>query len=59
MYKEEKSIFDLVEGMTVVDPKDLADFRRAMAEEVIPEIVKVVEERRVAAAESCHCQLKC
>jgi hypothetical protein len=30
-----------------------------MTDEVIPEIVKVVEERRMLAAESRHWQLKC
>lgn len=58
MNKEEKSVFDLVEGMTAVDPNQLADFQRAMTEEIIPEIVRVVEERRAAAAETYHCQLR-
>jgi hypothetical protein len=30
-----------------------------MTDEVIPEIVKIVEERRLKAAESRHWQLKC
>jgi hypothetical protein len=57
--KEDKGIFDLVEGLTAVDPAALADFKQEMTQEVIPEIVKVVEERRVLAAESRHWQLKC
>lgn len=42
-----------------VDLKALDDFRSAMIKEVIPEIVRVVEERRLGAAQSRHCQLKC
>ncbi len=57
--KEEKGVFDLIEGLTQVDPSALEDFMQAMTEEVIPEIVRVVEERRVLAAESRHWQLKC
>ena len=45
-------MFEAIEGLTQVDPNALADFQRAMTEEVIPEIVKVVEERRMSAAES-------
>lgn len=56
---DKKSVFDLIEGLTKVDPEALADFKRAMTEDVIPEIVKVVEERRLQAAESRHWQLKC
>lgn len=56
---EDKGVFDLVEGLTSVDPKALADFKQEMTQEVIPEIVKVVEERRMLAAESRHWQLKC
>jgi hypothetical protein len=57
--EEDKSVFDLIEGLTSVDPKALADFKQEMTQEVIPEIVKVVEERRMLAAESRHWQLKC
>lgn len=59
MDRKEKNIFDLIEGFEAVDPEALADFKRAMTDEVIPEIVEVVEERRLAAAESRHWQLKC
>lgn len=59
MDNKEKSVFDDVEGLTPIDPNAFADFKRAMTEEVIPEIVRVVEERRLAAAESRHWQLKC
>jgi len=57
--QEDKGVFDLIEGLTPVDPGGLADFKQAMTQEVIPEIVKVVEERRLLAAESRHWQLKC
>jgi len=56
---EDKKVFDLIEGLTAVDPKALADFKQEMTQEVIPDIVKVVEERRLLAAESRHWQLKC
>ncbi len=59
MDNEEKGVFDLIDGLTAVNLEALADFKRAMTEEVIPEIVRVVEERRLAAAESRHWQLKC
>lgn len=56
---EKQGVFELVQGLTGVDPQQLAEFKRAMTEEVIPEIVKVVEERRLQAAESRQWQLKC
>ena len=56
---EDKKVFDLIEGLTPIDPKALAEFKQEMTQEVIPEIVKVVEERRMLAAESRHWQLKC
>ena len=55
---EDKKVFDLIEGLTPIDPKALADFKQEMTQEVIPEIVKVVDERRMLAAESRHWQLK-
>ncbi len=58
MDRKETDVFDVIEGLTTVDPNALADFERAMTEEVIPEIIKVVEERRMLAAESRRWQLK-
>jgi hypothetical protein len=57
--KKEGDVFQAIEGLQPVDPNALADFKRAMTEDVVPEIVKVVEERRMLAAESRHWQLKC
>lgn len=57
--KKEGNAFESIEGLTPVDPKALADFQREMNEQVIPEIVKVVQDRRMLAAESRHWQLKC
>lgn len=57
--KDEKDIFDIIEGLTPVDPAVFESFKQAMTQDVIPEIVRVVEERRMRAAESRHCQLKC
>lgn len=59
MDKEKDSIFDLIEDLKPVDPQTIAEFERAMDDEVIPEIVRVVEERRMLAAESRRRQLKC
>ena len=47
-------IFLLIEGLKPVEPSVLAEFRRAMNEEVIPEIVKTVRERERLARESRH-----
>jgi len=57
--KEAKSVFELIDGFTPVDPQKLKDFEKAMTEEVIPEIVEIIEERRLKAAESRNWQLKC
>lgn len=59
MDKKEDSIFALIEGLTPVDPTQLTEFQQAMNDEVIPEIVRVVEERRLLAVESRNRQLKC
>lgn len=52
-------VFELIKGLKKVYPAQLAEFRRAMAEDVIPEIAKVVETRRLKAAENRARQLKC
>ena len=57
--RDEKGVFDLIQGLTEVDPKALEDYLLAMKRDVIPEIVRVVDERRTLAAESRHWQLKC
>jgi hypothetical protein len=57
--KEEGDVFDLIEGLTSVDPEDLSGFEEAMSEEVIPKTVKIVEKRRMLAAKNRHWQLKC
>jgi hypothetical protein len=57
--RDTKGVFDLIEGLKQVDPRALEDFEHAMKDEVIPEIVKIVDERRLKAAESRHWQLKC
>lgn len=56
--KPTNSVFETVEGLTLVDPEVFKDFQQAMTEEVIPEIVKVIEERRLLAAHTRHQQLK-
>ena len=58
--KDEKgrSFLDQIEGSRKVDPEQLAEFRKAMIEDVIPEIVKVVEDRQLRAAETRQRKLK-
>lgn len=56
--EKENSIFEQIEGLEHVDPEALEDFKRAMTEEVIPEIVRVVEERRKRAAETRQRKIK-
>lgn len=56
--KQAKGVFELIEGLEPVDPQVIEEFKQAMTERVIPEIVKIVEERRLKAAESRQWQLK-
>ncbi len=56
---KESKLLDKIDGVTRVDPQQFKAFERLMTEEVIPEIVKVVEERRLLAAQSREWQLKC
>ena len=56
---QENKVLDNIEGLTEIDPKKLEDFKKHMTEKVIPEVVEVVEERRLRAAESRLWQLKC
>ncbi len=49
---KKESIFDKIEGLTKVDPEALAEYEKEMTEKVIPEIVQIVEERRMLAVES-------
>jgi hypothetical protein len=58
MDKKEEDISEVLRGLTPINPKDLEDFRIEMADNVIPEILRVVEERRILAAESRQKQLK-
>ena len=53
-----KSVFEIVEGLTPVDPQVVKDFQQAMNEQVIPEIVQIIEERRLLAAQTRHLQIK-
>ena len=59
MDKKDKDISELIQGLEPVDPKELEAFRREMTDNVIPKIVRKVEERRELAAESRRWQLKC
>jgi hypothetical protein len=52
-------VFELIKGLKEVDPAQLAEFRKAMTEDVIPEIARIVETRRLKAAENRARQLKC
>ena len=46
MSKPNDEVSEIIMGLTAVDPQDLEEFMRAMTEEVIPEIVRAIEERR-------------
>ncbi len=56
--KEAKGVFELIDGLKSVDPQKLKDFETTMRDEVIPEIVEIIEERKLKAAESRNWQLK-
>ena len=45
--KETKDPLQHISGLTMVDASSLDEFRKTMTEEVIPEIVKAVEGRRL------------
>lgn len=52
-------VFDEIEGLTSVEADDIKEFEVAMNEQVIPEIVEVVEKRRMLAGKTRHWHLKC
>ena len=55
--REEPS--SIIGGLSPIPEGDVAAFKEEMANNVIPEIVKVVEERRALASESRQRPLKC
>ena len=57
--KKAADVFESIDGLKAVDPESLRDFEQAMRDEVIPEIVEAVQERRLLAAKSRRWQLKC
>jgi hypothetical protein len=58
MDNKEKDVSEVLQGLTPIDPKELEDFKREMSDKVIPEILRVIEARRILAAESRQKQLK-
>jgi hypothetical protein len=56
--REQNGVFDLVGGLTVVDAAAFDEFRQAMAQDVIPNVIKIVDQRRLLAATSRTRQLK-
>lgn len=48
----------IIEGLDPIDPALLEEFKRAMNEEAIPKILKMVEERKLKAAETLQWPLK-
>lgn len=48
--KDDKRLPDTVTGLTKVDPKRVEEFTKVMRDEVIPEVVKTIEKRRLQAA---------
>lgn len=55
---KETSVSDLMKGLEPVNPNMFANFERAMTQEVIPEIIKIMDQRRLYAAETRLRQLK-
>lgn len=55
---KDTGVFAQIDGLQPVDPAALEQFKQTMTETVIPEIVKVVEQRRVLAADSRRRHLK-
>jgi len=53
-----KKIREIVKELQPVEPEVIKDFMAAMTNKVIPEIVKTIEERRLAAAETRLKQLR-
>jgi len=52
-------VFELIEGLKPVDQSAVESFQKGMKEQVIPDILRIVEERRTLAAQSGLWQLKC
>jgi len=57
--KKEADSFDAIDGLCAVNPESFREFEQAMRDEVIPEIVEVIQKRRLLAAKSRRWQLKC
>jgi hypothetical protein len=57
--KGHEELSALIPGLTPVDPQAIESFKDEMNQRVIPEILKVVEERRLLAEESRQMQIKC
>ncbi|ALA61211.1 hypothetical protein NITMOv2_4843 [Nitrospira moscoviensis] len=55
---EENNVYG-IDGLKPVEASAVERIERGMTEEVIPEIIRIVEERRTLAAESRLWQLKC
>lgn len=57
--KDDKAgVFGAIDGLQHVAPDSLREYEQKMSDEVIPEIVEAVEERRLLAAQSRRWQLK-
>ena len=59
MPENDESALSGIKGLTNMDPAELARLQKVMMDEVIPEILKAVEERQLRAAESRDWPLKC
>jgi hypothetical protein len=53
-----KSVFEVVSDLEPVDPAAVQEFLQAMNEDVIPKVVKVMDDRRLEAAIARQLQLK-
>lgn len=59
MSDEDESKLTEIPGSRPVKDEEIMEYKRIMEEEVIPDIAKAVEKRRLAAAKSRLKQLKC
>jgi len=56
--KKKKNAAASMNKLTTTETKALENFKQTMKDEIIPDIIKMVEERRLLAADSRNRQLK-
>ena len=46
------ALLEKIQGLEPVEPEKVEEFKRAMTDDIVPRMVKAVEDRRLAAAKS-------